>query len=477
MKKHYNYIKLLPLFLCVLSALQVAAQTGASINGPTYNAGPVGWGVGASPNQLNVAGAYTTSATAIDNFFFAGPIEISGTVAPAFNDVLFSNGAAATSLISNTSGIDVAKTIQLLNGITTTSSSLPAMAIRLGTAATTTGSSAFSTTRYVDGYMSKAGATAFTFPLGDAAKYAPATFTNPAGSTINYIVGTPGSTTTFATQAGALQLLAVSGMEFFNTSNVNGSAPIGSSITIPYNNFGPSGYISDPTTVTIAGWNGTQWVNLSGVTSDQSGGSSGNVTVVLASALTGFSKFTVASTSAANALPVNFTSFTATNANCSALIKWSTGAEVNSSYFVIETSIDGNNFKQAMRVASKNAAVGSSYSVTLPLESASNFYRIKAVDVDGRSSYNTVIVTVKNTCTDNVKVSLYPNPTTNSITLYGLSGKNTLTIRNESGQTVASLNNTTFSQVVAVSKYPSGTYIISIVNQNGAVQNIKFVKN
>lgn len=477
-----QFLKLPILWWC-LGALwpsfTASAQSGVDVSN-TINTGMLLSSVGVSPNQFNVDGTYTTVSPAVNYFNDASgsgtAIEISGNTAPAFYDLVFANGASSSALISNTTGIDVANTLQLQNGITNSSSSAAAMAIRLGATATTTGSSAFSTTRYINGYMSKAGGTAFTFPMGNGGKYSPATFTNPSGSTINYQVGSPGNTSAFATQGTGIQLVTVSAQEFYNSSNVNGSAPLGSSITIPYNNFGPAGYVGDPTALTIAGWNGTQWVNLSGVTTDQSGGSSGHVTVVLASALSGFTKFALASTRTTNALPVSFSSFTANNVNCTALLKWTTSTVVTSSYYSIEASTDGIGFKEVTRVANQNNSIGVIYTANLSLTGATNYYRINAVEVDGRISFSTEVQTLKSTCADRVKIAVWPNPSKDNISVYGLSGKNTLTISNAFGQKMATLSNTTASQLVPISNYPSGIYFISVISETGSIQQVKFVK-
>ena len=175
-------------------------------------------------------------------------------------------------------------------------------------------------------------------------------------------------------------------------------------------------------------------------------------------------------------LPVTFNSFTGINVNCAALLKWTTESEVNSSLYVIEGSSDGSNFTKVGQILSTNAALGSSYSFSTPLVSANNFFRIKAVDFDGKTAYNTKIVNIKNTCVGTATIGIYPNPAVNTVTVYGLHGRNTIYITNELCQKMVTILNTTNAQVVSVANYPSGTYVIGIVNQNGTKQSIKFVK-
>lgn len=111
-------------------------------------------------------------------------------------------------------------------------------------------------------------------------------------------------------------------------------------------------------------------------------------------------------------LPVELISFTAEVQNNSTVVtKWETATEINSDYFIVERSADGEIF---MPVGSINAAGNSNtiqhYSLTdfHPFLNVS-YYRLKQFDINGHATYsNTVAVFVGQP--GNLSVNIYPNP-------------------------------------------------------------------
>jgi hypothetical protein len=115
--------------------------------------------------------------------------------------------------------------------------------------------------------------------------------------------------------------------------------------------------------------------------------------------LVGFGEFALGSTITANALPVNWLSFTGKSKNAlENYLQWSTASEINNDHFVVERSTDMTNFAAIQKVKSLgNSSKTQSYSFTDKLkESATRnmYYRIKQVDLDGKSAYSNV-VTIK----------------------------------------------------------------------------------
>lgn len=95
-------------------------------------------------------------------------------------------------------------------------------------------------------------------------------------------------------------------------------------------------------------------------------------------------------------VPVTLISFNAAKENSNVLLSWQTAQEVNSSYFAVEKSYDGQTF---YRVGTVNAAGNSSsilnYSYTDINASRYGgmvYYRLKMVDLDGASVYSEVKV-------------------------------------------------------------------------------------
>jgi len=100
------------------------------------------------------------------------------------------------------------------------------------------------------------------------------------------------------------------------------------------------------------------------------------------------------SSSIAITLPITLGAFNVTKVNESALISWFTSTESNSSHFNIERSADGSAFTTIGSVnaaGNSNGKLNYSYTDGTPL-TGKNFYRLKSVDKDSRSSYSAVRV-------------------------------------------------------------------------------------
>jgi hypothetical protein len=115
-------------------------------------------------------------------------------------------------------------------------------------------------------------------------------------------------------------------------------------------------------------------------------------------------------------LPVTWLSFTAEkNTNTSVLLKWSTANEINNHHFDVQRSSDGINYATLGSVAaSHNPATVQNYSYTeVKTINGNNFYRLKQVDLDGRSKYSAV---VKINMTGALW-AIFPNPATSKTTI------------------------------------------------------------
>ncbi|MFT3824054.1 MAG: hypothetical protein QM731_09040 [Chitinophagaceae bacterium] len=117
-------------------------------------------------------------------------------------------------------------------------------------------------------------------------------------------------------------------------------------------------------------------------------------------------------------LPVKLTSFTAQAQGNTVVSKWTTVQEENMSGFVLERSADGNHFAALKTVAAKGSYTATTqYSVvdSTPL-SSTGYYRLKMVDIDGSFTYSE-IRTVNAATNGSVKISCFPNPATDYVTM------------------------------------------------------------
>jgi hypothetical protein len=113
----------------------------------------------------------------------------------------------------------------------------------------------------------------------------------------------------------------------------------------------------------------------------------------------------------ATALPVTLTDFKGVINNKQVVLTWRTSSEINSSHFDVQRSNDVVNFENIGKViAHGNSSVVSNYQLIdkTPTQ-GNNFYRLKAVDMDGKFVYSPVIkINLSDRTNGHITVS--PNP-------------------------------------------------------------------
>jgi Secretion system C-terminal sorting domain len=118
------------------------------------------------------------------------------------------------------------------------------------------------------------------------------------------------------------------------------------------------------------------------------------------------------------ALDVNLGDFSATRQrDKTVLLKWNTFSESDNSYFLIEHSVDGKEFKGiGKRLSNGNTSIGHSYDYThaSPVKGA-NYYRLKMIDVKGKAEYSQIRRVVFGK--ENNSFSIFPNPAKNKATI------------------------------------------------------------
>jgi trimeric autotransporter adhesin len=118
-------------------------------------------------------------------------------------------------------------------------------------------------------------------------------------------------------------------------------------------------------------------------------------------------------------LPVTLLNFKASvTSNKSVLINWSTANEINNQLFVLEKSIDGVHFVAIDSVlGAGNTTIHHNYTSVdaIPFEGI-NYYRLKQIDTDGKTTFSNVISIDVNRAAINY-FTVYPNPVGNQLTL------------------------------------------------------------
>ena len=157
-----------------------------------------------------------------------------------------------------------------------------------------------------------------------------------------------------------------------------------------------------------------------------------------ASAFSGATYYMQLFATASSPLPVSLTSFTAQRNKNVNVLSWNTQQELNTSYFVVERSTNGEDYVSIGQVAaSGNSSTILNYTFTdMHPSKGNNYYRLRTFDKDNSSKIS-YIRRVRNEGL--ASVSLYPNPVKDRLSVSidaDVSSDGHLSITDVSGKTV-----------------------------------------
>ncbi len=177
-------------------------------------------------------------------------------------------------------------------------------------------------------------------------------------------------------------------------------------------------------------------------------------------------------------LPVELLSFSAfKNKDNTVLLSWETATEKNNAYFIIERSTNGTTFEAIGKVVGATTSNElNKYSFTdASTVVGTNYYRLKQVDIDGKSTYSpTKVVEVlplsefvvrPTLASDKIEVILPESTTQSDLYFFDMLGN--LTHKEI-------LQNS--SQFVNIQFLPSGTYILKMVTADKQSSSKRLVK-
>lgn len=176
--------------------------------------------------------------------------------------------------------------------------------------------------------------------------------------------------------------------------------------------------------------------------------------------------------SSASTLAVNYVAFDVSKKNNTSELKFTIGQPISGSVFNIERSTDGRNFQTIGKFNSIAVVIQYSFIDSFPIMNSFNYYRIREVDRSNKTTYSS-IRNVRYIADDLIKV--FPVPSYNTVTVMFtdvLQQKpTTLILYTDMGQMVYTKNlyRTTGKEVIDVSEFKNGNYVINIVTQNGTV--------
>ena len=177
-------------------------------------------------------------------------------------------------------------------------------------------------------------------------------------------------------------------------------------------------------------------------------------------------------------LPVELISFTGRYYEGKTTLNWSTATENNSDYFSIQKQSKDGAFDELGRVIAKGDAIEvSEYSFTDNNPSEKSYYRLKQVDLDGRSVYSSVIF-IKGE-TKESSFSIRPNIVETSLNIYNegkIDGGQNFTIFNSAGKALKKGVLNTNDNKIEIANLPAGLYYV-VIKVNGQKEKpLKFMK-
>ena len=204
-------------------------------------------------------------------------------------------------------------------------------------------------------------------------------------------------------------------------------------------------------------------------------GTEKNISYVEFSNITSFSTFGFLASKTTFPLPIKLNSFTATTNNCTVNLVWKVAYEKNSSYYAIETSTNGKDFIQIAKVISNNSANGGSYEYSYVTDKGTHYFRLRAVDIDGKYTLSAIEVATIN-CSGEGKVSVSPNPTSDNLVVQGLANGSTVTLLDLTGKILINTQVNESTKTLNIGKYAKGIYLLHAKALNGTQNTFKVVK-
>jgi len=183
-------------------------------------------------------------------------------------------------------------------------------------------------------------------------------------------------------------------------------------------------------------------------------------------------------------LPVTGLTIRANVNGTNALVIWQTQTEINTSYFVLERSLDNRNFTPVGNpvTAAGNSNSPRSYQLDENISRFINapviYYRIRLTDIDGRVRYSNVAAVRLNMLAG---MTVWPNPFSSSVVLSLNStepARIQVIITDVAGKTVSSANfnvNAGLSQVTInnLERLARGIYMLNVINEKSGIQTVQ----
>ena len=178
-------------------------------------------------------------------------------------------------------------------------------------------------------------------------------------------------------------------------------------------------------------------------------------------------------------LPIELVSFNAEPDKEKVKLTWTTAAEINCDYFLVQRSQDAKAFYEiAITSGAGNSTSINNYTVfdDQPLNGIS-YYRLKQYDFNGDFSYSKTVAV--NRMSDDTNMFAFPNPASSEFNIYGLNftAGDEIVISDALGRIVYKelLTEDVLTVQVATNSFSKGVYFLKVKQPNG-VCSLKFIK-
>lgn len=387
-----------------------------------------------------------------------GTLYLNGTTAQAINGTqvfktfnLVTNNAAGITLNNNlsTSGAHT-----YIAGMITTSATPDYLIYEAGSSYTGSGD-----TRHVNGWVKKLGNTSFSFPAGNGTYLRTTTIANLSTSSefnCHYYRPTQNTNNLWS------PLVQVKANEYWQLDKVSGgTAEIilnWDHVKVPMDNVG----IPD---ILVAQYSSGNWTSAGG-------SAAGNVTstgTITSDVLSSFGQVTFGYRSVP--VPLKIISFTADRRSGTSFLHWISENEENVDRFDVQRSNDARTYRTIGNVAARNITLTQHYYFEdrSPLQGIT-YYRVKALDLDGKFSYTKIAAVTESQLSGTSFVVL--NPVTTVITVFnktGLEGIFNYRLFNAAGQLVLAGNTRMTVNGSSVLPLPeqsaAGVYVLELSNE------------
>jgi hypothetical protein len=177
------------------------------------------------------------------------------------------------------------------------------------------------------------------------------------------------------------------------------------------------------------------------------------------------------------ALPVNFMGIVANRVDNGVQVRWDIADEHDVQEYQLEKSTNGASFSTVGTIPAKNKMA---YTLTDPNgKSAVLYYRVKSVDIDGRTKYTGIVkITNSNSYSNTLKV--YPTPAQNQLTVQHaqLGASARVQISTMDGRVIRTIKPSTGASntMVDLTGLSAGMYVLRLDNGTGKTESVTFIK-